>query len=168
MAGHSPDISRSTIAAASLGVGPPEEAVLDEAVREGTAVLEEAVRGGAALEGAVLEGALREGALREGALRRGRVFLLTASYYGPPGGSAAAPPQAPELGIEGIDEAAERDVHGFRQAETSRGLQCGDTSRAWHAGPGPARPRNRPMRDRRVVAPGIIYGTMFEGIQIIS
>jgi hypothetical protein len=128
MAGHSPDISRSTIAPGSLGLGPFEEAVLEGAV------FEEAVR-----EAAVLEGALREGALLEGALRRGRVFLLTASYYGPPGGSAAAPLEAPELRVEGIDEIAEREVHRFRQAETSRGLAV-RRHRSALARPGPAWP----------------------------
>src|ERR1700677_3702196 len=128
MAGHSPDISRSTIAPGSLGLGPFEEAVLEGAV------FEEAVR-----EAAVLEGALREGALLEGALRRGRVFLLTASYYGPPGGPPAAPLEAPELRVEGIDEIAEREVHRFRQAETSRGLAV-RRHRSALARPGPAWP----------------------------
>jgi len=155
MAGHSPDISRSTIAPGSLGLGPLEEAVLEGPVRE-AAVLEGAVR-----EAAVLEGALREGALLEGALRRGRVFLLTASYYGPPGGSAAAPPEAPELRVEDINEIAEHEVHGFRQAETSRGLAVRRYRSALACRPGstwpgsaPGRPRNRPMRGWLVVAPG--------------
>jgi hypothetical protein len=133
MAGHSPDISRSTIAPGSLGLGPFEEAVLEGAV------FEEAVREAAVLEGALREGALLEEALLDGALRRGRVFLLTASYYGPPGGSAAAPLEAPELRVEGIDEIAEREVHRFRQAETSRGLAV-RRHRSALARPGPAWP----------------------------
>src|SRR5580692_11038419 len=49
--------------------------------------------------------------------RRDLVFLLTASSYGP---------QPTELGVQGVDEVPEGDVHRFRQTETARGLQRGD------------------------------------------
>src|ERR1700691_6345934 len=60
---HSWDSTSRTIASASPGASPSEEALP---------------------EGALPEGALPEGALLDAPLRRGRVFLLTASYYGPP------------------------------------------------------------------------------------
>jgi hypothetical protein len=49
--------------------------------------------------------------------RRGLVFLLTASSYGP---------QTAELGVQGVDEVPEGDIHRFRQPEPARGLQGGD------------------------------------------
>src|SRR6266702_4519300 len=51
-----------------------------------------------------------------GARRRDLFFLLTASSYDP---------QPTELGVQGVDQVPEGDVHRFRQAETARGLQRG-------------------------------------------
>ncbi len=64
--------------------------------------------------------------LLDGALRRGRVFLLTAQSYGAPATLTPALAEAPELGVQSVDEVAERDVHGFGQAKASRGLQGRD------------------------------------------
>src|SRR5271165_6313907 len=72
---------------------------------------------GALLPGALLAGALLAGALLAGLPRRGLVFLLTASSYGP---------QPTKLGVQGVDEVLERDVHRFRQPEPAGGLQRGD------------------------------------------
>src|SRR5205807_9841218 len=53
-----------------------------------------------------------------GARRRALFFLLTAPSYGS---------QPTELGVQGVDQVAEGDVHRFRQPEPARGLQRGDT-----------------------------------------
>src|SRR5208282_5625968 len=63
---------------------------------------------GALLAGAWLAGALLAVAWPAGLPRRGLVFLLTASSYDP---------QAAELGVQGVNEVPEGDVHRFRQAK---------------------------------------------------
>src|SRR5271169_2354845 len=78
---------------------------------------EDAVLADALPAGALLAGALLADALLAGLPRRGLVFLLTASSYGP---------QAAELGVQGVDEVPEGDIHRFRQPEPARGLQRGD------------------------------------------
>src|SRR6185437_190016 len=52
-----------------------------------------------------------------GARRRALFFLLTASSYDS---------QPAELGVQGVDQVPEGDVHRFRQPEPARGLQRGD------------------------------------------
>src|SRR6185312_11255677 len=52
-----------------------------------------------------------------GARRRALFLLLTASSYDP---------HPTELGVQGVDQVPERDVHRFRQPEPARGLQRGD------------------------------------------
>src|SRR5436190_2555252 len=52
-----------------------------------------------------------------GARRRALFLLLTAPSYGP---------HPTELGVQGVDQVPERDVHRFRQPEPARGLQRGD------------------------------------------
>src|ERR1700730_9152538 len=54
---------------------------------------------------------------RAGARRRALFFLLTASSYGS---------QPAELGVQGVDQVPEGDVHRFWQPEPARGLQRGD------------------------------------------
>src|SRR5690348_13162759 len=49
--------------------------------------------------------------------RRALFFLLTASSYGP---------QPTKLGVQGVDQVPEGDVHRFGQPEPARGLQRGD------------------------------------------
>src|SRR6516162_11299403 len=49
--------------------------------------------------------------------RRALFFLLTASSYDP---------QPTKLGVKGVDQMPEGDVHRFRQTEPARGLQGGD------------------------------------------
>src|SRR5580692_7534150 len=49
--------------------------------------------------------------------RRALFFLLTASSYDP---------QPTKLGVQGVDQVPEGDVHRFRQPEPARGLQGGD------------------------------------------
>src|SRR6516165_1485445 len=49
--------------------------------------------------------------------RRALFFLLTASSYGP---------QPTKLGVQGVDQMPEGDVHRFGQPEPARGLQRGD------------------------------------------
>ena len=101
---HRLDITRSTTASASVRPIP-----------EG-AVLAGALLAGALLAAALLTGALLAAAWPAGLPRRGLVFLLTASSYDP---------QAAELGVQGVYEVPEGDVHRFRQAEPARGLQRG-------------------------------------------
>src|SRR5436305_4075377 len=52
-----------------------------------------------------------------GARRRALFLLLTASSYGP---------HPTELGVQGVDQVPEGDVHRFRQPEPARSLQRGD------------------------------------------
>src|SRR6476659_491916 len=52
-----------------------------------------------------------------GARRRDLFLLLTASSYDS---------HPTELGVQGVDQVPERDVHRFRQPEPARGLQRGD------------------------------------------
>ena len=73
--------------------------------------------GACVLAGALLADVLLAAALLAGLPRRGLVFLLTASSYGP---------QPAKLGLQGVDEVPEGDVHRFRQPEPARGLQRGD------------------------------------------
>src|SRR5271165_92248 len=107
---HRLDITRSTMASASVRPLP------EGAWPAGT-VSARAWPAGALLPGALLAGALLAGALLAGLPRRGLVFLLTASSYGP---------QPTKLGVQGVDEVLERDVHRFRQPEPAGGLQRGD------------------------------------------
>src|SRR4029077_3655964 len=55
-----------------------------------------------------------------GARRRDLFLLLTASSYDS---------HPTELGVQGVDQVPERDVHRFRQPEPARGLQRGDAAR---------------------------------------
>src|SRR6266699_2448948 len=71
----------------------------------------------ALLTGALPAGALLAAALLAGGPRRALFFLLTASSYGP---------QAAELGVQGVDQVPEGDVHRFRHPEPARGLERGD------------------------------------------
>src|SRR5208282_2558531 len=117
---HRLDITRSTMASASVGPLPAAAwpaGTVSVRTRPAGALLAGALLAGTLLAGTLSAGALLAGALLAGLPRRGLVFLLTASSYGP---------KPTKLGVQGVDEVLEGDVHRFRQPEPARALQRGD------------------------------------------